>query len=71
MKTENSKSESFLLNEFSSDSPCFESGQLLLSFCFFPIQGSFERRLGINHCCIIRGNEFSRKVERSRVESFY
>ena len=66
-----SEVESFYWNKLSSKSFFFESEQFF-DLCLFQL---FKRAAlimsSIYHCCVIRQKEFSRKVEMSKVESFY
>ena len=53
--------KSFLLNQ-----SCF------LYLCFvLAVQGVAFITSSIYHCCVVREKEFSRKLEMSKVESFY
>ena len=70
-----SKVESFHWNKLSSKSCSFESKQFF-DLCFVLVVqggggGAALITSSIYHCCVIRKKEFSRKVELSKVDSFY
>ena len=66
-----SKVESLYWNKFSSKSFFFELEQFF-DLCFvLVVQGAALITSSIYHCCVIRQKEFSRKVEMSKVDSFY
>ena len=64
------KVESFYLNKLSSKS-FSELEQLLICVLFYLFRRAALITSSIYHCCVIRQKEFSRKVEMSKVESFY
>ena len=66
-----SKVESFCWNKLSSRSFSFESEQFS-DFCFvLVVQGAPLITSSIYNYCVVRQKEFSRKLEMSKVESFY
>ena len=66
-----SKVESFYWNKLSSKSFFFESEQFLDLRFVLAVRGAVLITSSIYHCCVITQKEFSRKVEMSKVESFY
>ena len=66
-----SKVECFYWNRFSSKSFFYESEQFVDLHFVLAVQGAALITSSIYHCCVIRQKEFSRKVEMSKVESFY
>ena len=66
-----SKVESFYWNKLSNTSFSFESEQFLICVLFQLFSGVAMITSSIYHCCVVRQKEFSRKVEMSKVESFY
>ena len=70
-KVETSKVESFYWNKLSSKSFSFESEQFFYLCFVLAVQGFALITSTIYDCCVIRQKEFSRKVEMSKVESFY
>ena len=69
-KVEMSKVESFCWNKLSSKSFSFESEQLF--YLFFSCLGAAALiASSIYHSSFVRKKQFSRKVEMSKVESFY
>ena len=68
-----SKVESFYWKKLSNKSLPFELEQFFyLCFVLYAaVQGLALITCGIYHCCVVRQKEFSRKVEMSKVESFY
>ena len=66
-----SKVESFYWNKVRSKSCSFELEEFF-DLCFvLTVQEAALITSSIYHCCVIRQKEFSRKVEMSKVESFY
>ena len=69
-KVEMSKVESFYWHKLTNNSFSFELEQFF-DFCFVvAVQGVELITSSIYHCCVVRQEEFSRKVEMSKVESF-
>ena len=66
-----SKVESFYRKKLSNKTFSFESEQFLICVLFQLFSGVALITFSIYHCCVIRQKEFSRKVEMSKVESFY
>ena len=66
-----SKVESFQWNKLSNKNFSFESEQFFFCVLFQLFSGVALITLSICHCCVVRQKEFSRKVEISKVESFY
>ena len=70
-KVEMSKVESFYWNKLTNKSFPFESEQFF-DLCFvLAVQRVALITSTIYHCCVVRQKAFSRKVEMSKVESFY
>ena len=70
-KVEMSKVESLYLNKPSNKSFSFQL-QEFFYFCFVVVvEGVVLITSSIYNCCVVRQKEFSRKVEMSKVESFY
>ena len=66
-----SKVESLYWNKLSTESFSFESEQFF-DLCFvLAVQGAALITSSIYHYCVVKQKEFSRKVEMSKVESFY
>ena len=69
-KVEMSKFESFYCNKLSRKSFSFESEEFF-DLCFvLAVHGAALITSSVYHYCVVRQNEFSRKVEMSKVESF-
>ena len=66
-----SKVESFYWNRLSSKSFSFELEQFFYLCSVLAVQGAALITSSIYHYCVVRQKEFSRKVEMSKVESFY
>ena len=70
-KVEMSKVESLYLTKPSNKSFSFQL-QEFFYFCFVVVvEGVVLITSSIYNCCVVRQKEFSRKVEMSKVESFY
>ena len=66
-----SEAESFYWKKLTNKSFSFESEQFFY-FCFIlAVQRVALITPTIYHCCVVRQKEFSRKIEMSKVESFY
>ena len=66
-----SKVEFFYCKKLSNKSLSFELEQFFYLCFVLPVQGLALITCGMYHYCVVRQKEFSRKVELSKVESFY
>ena len=66
-----SKLESFYWNKLSSKSFSFESEQFFYLYFVLVVQGAALITSSIYHYCAVEEKEFSRKIDMSKVESFY
>ena len=61
----------FLLNKLRNKSFSFESEQFFYLCFVLAVQGVALITTSMYHCSVVRQKEFSRKVEMSKVVSFY
>ena len=66
-----SEVESFYWNKHRSKSFFFEFEQFPICVLFWLFKRAALITSSIYHCCVVRQKEFSRKIEMSKVESFY